>query len=31
VFSAGEKQRKPEAMASREEFPERGRGRRSFN
>ncbi len=31
VFSAGEKQRKPEPVASREDFPERGRGRRSFN
>src|SRR5450432_758062 len=31
VFSAGEKQRKPEPVVSREDFPERGRGRRSFN
>jgi len=31
VFSAGEKPRKQEPVVSREDFPERGRGRRSFN
>jgi magnesium chelatase subunit I len=31
VFSAGEKPRKADPVASREDFPERGRGRRSFN
>jgi len=31
VFTAGEKPRKQEPVVSREDFPERGRGRRSFN
>ena len=31
VFSAGEKPRKQEPVVSREDFPERQRGRRSFN